>query len=282
MIFRRMERTDIPAGLSLCRSAGWNQVARDWELFLTSDPEANRVCAGDDGAVVGTVTTIRYDNHFSWIGMVLVDPAHRRKGIGSRLLELAGEILRNEDCIKLDATPAGREVYIKLGFEDEFELSRMSASSFNVQHLTTFPTVSSLDAANLDSVRAFDQETFGADRMALLSWMLEGSPQLAFKVVTQGKLSGYCFGRSGYLYTHIGPVVASSPDVAMALVSAALKHCGQKPVVLDVPHHNESWRDWLKLIGFSEIRSFIRMFRGKNLSPGIPENQYAILGPEFG
>src|SRR3954463_6678303 len=87
MMFRKMEWTDIPSGLSLCRSAGWNQLSRDWEIFLMLDPQANRVCVDDEGNVVGTVTTIRYGNHFAWIGMVLVDPNHQRKGIGLGLLE---------------------------------------------------------------------------------------------------------------------------------------------------------------------------------------------------
>ena len=36
--FRQMESADIPAGLSLCRAAGWNQLSRDWELFLRLSP----------------------------------------------------------------------------------------------------------------------------------------------------------------------------------------------------------------------------------------------------
>ena len=32
--YREMTPDDIPAGLNLCRLAGWNQLARDWELFL--------------------------------------------------------------------------------------------------------------------------------------------------------------------------------------------------------------------------------------------------------
>ena len=281
MTFRKMEWYDIPAGLSLCRSAGWNQLSRDWEMFLTLDPNGNRVCV-DNGNVVGTVTTIRYGHDFAWIGMVLVDPAHQRKGIGLSLLEQAVEILKNENCVKLDATPAGRQVYTKLGFEDEYELSRMSASSVNVQHLVPSPNVTVLSAGNLESLRSFDLEVFGAERMELLSWMLEGAPELALIAREDNKLKGYCFGRPGYRYAHIGPVVAASVEVAKDLVSAALKHCGDKPVVLDVPHHDGTWRGWLESVGFSDLRPFVRMCRGENLSPGVPENQYAILGPEFG
>lgn len=280
-MFRPMEWTDIPSGLSLCRSAGWNQLSRDWEIFLTLDPLGNRVCV-HDGSVVGTVTTIRYGDHFSWIGMVLVDPAHRRKGIGLALLGQAVQLLKNENCVKLDATPAGRQVYLKLGFEDEYELSRMSASSINIQHLISSPAATALAADELEIVRSFDREVFGADRMALLSWMLDGAPELAFKVLEGNRLKGYCFGRSGFRYAHIGPVVATDAEVAKALVSAALKQYGNKPVIVDVPHHDASWRSWLESVGFSELRPFIRMYRGSNRYPGIPENQYAILGPEFG
>lgn len=277
-----MEWTDIPAGLSLCRSAGWNQISRDWEIFLTLNPQGSRVCVKDDGDVVGTVTTIRYGHRFAWIGMVLVDPAHRRKGIGLRLLEEAGQILKNENCVKLDATPAGRQVYTKLGFEDEYQLSRMSASSFNTRYLVSSPTATALTIDDLESVRLPDGNIFGADRIALLSWMRDGAPELAFKVGEGDRLDGYCVGRSGYQYAHIGPVVANDIHVAKGLVSAALKYCGNRPVIVDVPHHDKTWRGWLESVGFSVLRPFVRMYKGNNLWPGLPENQFAILGPEFG
>lgn len=68
--FRTMKVDDIAAGLSLCRAAGWNQRLQDWELFLTMSPEGCRVALDESGKIVGTVTTVRYENHFSWVGMV--------------------------------------------------------------------------------------------------------------------------------------------------------------------------------------------------------------------
>ncbi len=120
-----MKPYDIDAGLALCRAAGWNQLARDWEIFLHLSPYDCCVATRDD-KVVGTVAIIRYQNFFSWIGMVLVDPDCHRQGIGMQLLKEALQILHNEETIKLDATPAGREVYLKLNFVDEYHLARMS------------------------------------------------------------------------------------------------------------------------------------------------------------
>ncbi|MEJ1238347.1 GNAT family N-acetyltransferase [Chryseolinea sp. T2] len=281
MILRAMELSDIPGGLSLCRSAGWNQLARDWEIFLTLDSNAGKVCIEDD-KVAGTVTTIRYGSNFSWIGMVLVDPAHRRKGIGLRLLQEALELLRDETCVKLDATPEGRQVYTKLGFEDEFGLSRMFANSIDVKHLLSSPGATVFTSSDLEQASKIDGDTFGANRMSLLSWMMKGAPELAYKVKKGDQLEGYCFGRYGYRYTHIGPVVAVSVEVAKDLVSSALKQCVNGPVILDIPHLNTTWRNWLESVGFSELRPFIRMRKGDNVYQGIPEKQFAILGPEFG
>lgn len=281
MTFRNMEWSDIPAGLSLCRSAGWNQLSRDWEVFLRHDPKGNIVCVGDDGNVIATVATIRYGDRLAWIGMVLVDPAHRRKGIGLALLENALDLVKDLDSIKLDATPAGRQVYVKLGFEDEYGLSRMSASSLSTKHLSS-PAAVPLMSEDLEAVGRLDHRVFGADRMELLRWMLDGAPELAFKVTGADGLAGYCFGRPGYNYTHIGPVVATDVEVAKDLASAALRNCGDKPVIFDVPRGDESWHGWLRAVGFTELRPFVRMYKGETHCSDLPMKQYAILGPEFG
>src|SRR6266567_8723739 len=88
MRLRTMTMADISAGLGLSRIAGWNQTAADWERFLKASP-GGCFAAELDGKVYGTVTTISYENRFAWIGMVLVDPQHRSKGIGTKLLEAA-------------------------------------------------------------------------------------------------------------------------------------------------------------------------------------------------
>ena len=72
---REMTIADIPAGLALCRASHWNQTERDWQHFLTSAPRGALV-AEHEGKVVGSVATMPY-GPFTWISMVLVDPAVR-------------------------------------------------------------------------------------------------------------------------------------------------------------------------------------------------------------
>ena len=275
-----MSVADIPAGLALCRAAGWNQLAHDWEAFLQLSPEGCLVCTDGHGKVVGTVTTVSYENHFSWIGMVLVDPAKRRQGIGMQLLQEALVVLSDATLVKLDATPAGREVYLKLDFEEEYSISRMqvmSAPEHAMGHSAARPVV----RKDLPELIQLDREVFGANRLPLLELILKAAPEFAF--VTEGErgINGYCFGRRGHNFSHIGPVIARDIATAKSTFSAVLHNC-KGPVITDALHHTPEWISWLSSIGFSEQRKLTRMFRGNNVYPGFPEKQFSILGPEFG
>jgi GNAT superfamily N-acetyltransferase len=278
--YRKMKHADIPAGLALCRSAGWNQLAADWEIFLKESPDGCMVAVDETRKVVGTVTTINYEDRFSWIGMVLVDPLKKKQGVGTQLLHEALTILKNQKSIRLDATPAGREIYLRLNFTDEYPLKRMYTLS-PVTPETLRAEVTQMNKHDLDPIFVIDEEVFGANRKNLLLHLWKNNRQLAHVLKIHDRVVAYCFGRNGYLFTHIGPVIGENVDHAKQLVAAALQNCKRNPVSLDVSHNNE-WLDWLSSMGFKEQRSFMRMYRGSNDSPGKVEKQFAILGPEFG
>jgi len=188
--------------------------------------------------------------------------------------------LGEEDSIKLDATLTGRRVYLKLGFVDEYHLSRMQRTvPVNVSVATTAKPVYRNDLLQL---AAFDRNFFEAGRQPLLEWMWEGGQRFSFIVEQDNEIQGYCMGRQGYNYTHIGPLVAKNLRIAKELLTAALKNCTGQPVILDAMHFEPQWLQWLKAIGFSEQRSFVRMYKGVNKYPEGSQNQFAILGPEFG
>ncbi len=275
-----MTAEDIPAGLSFCRDAGWNQLARDWRLFLQISSEGCLVALDENKNVIGTVATLPYQSKFTWIGMVLVHPSRRREGIGTTLLGEAIRLTRKHGTIKLDATPAGREVYLKLNFTDEYPISRMKLDSPVEKDipLDARPILS----GDMPAIFELDQQVFGADRRSILEWSLNGAPQFAFVVEQHGRVEGFCFGRLGYNFNHIGPIVSRDVNVAIQLISVALQQSKNKPVIIDVLEHSSEWTTYVSSLGFLKMRPLIRMFRGSNTFPGIPENQFAILGPEFG
>jgi GNAT superfamily N-acetyltransferase len=285
--YRKMTANDIPAGLSLCRAAGWNQLSRDWEVFLRNNPDGAVVAVSDSAKILGTVTTLRYSGNFSWVGMVLVDPTMRRHGIGNGLLQQALRILSDEETVKLDATAAGRDLYLKPGFKDEYSLTRMHLDKINSERLPMSSAIS-LRKEDLADVLKLDREIFGADRTFILNWLLEGSPELAFITKVNDRITGYCLGRQGYNFTQIGPIVANNTTSATHLVTAAMRNIKERPVIIDVLHHTPEWNSAMEDLGFTELRQLVRMYKGSNAFPGKPVNsggdvrQFAIAGPEFG
>ena len=275
-----MTQADIQAGLRLCRLSRWDQVARDWERFLAAGPPGATV-AVRDGRVIGTSATIRYGLRFGWIGMVLVDPAAQGEGLGTLLLTHAIESLHDVLAIRLDATPAGHHLYLKHGFIDECGLRRMEAATVVVRSETP-PAVRAMTAGDLPEVIAMDLVVFGAPRAELLEWMYAGAPEYAMVARRDGRLAGYGFGRHGFEFEHLGPIVAVDAQLAEDMTAACLSRHGGRAFIIDATCHAGQWMQFLEQAGFSEQRPLTRMHRGGALPFGDPSQQFAVLGPEFG
>src|ERR1051326_2483087 len=122
---RSMTPSDWPFADSLRALAGWNQTMADWKRLLMLSPRGCFV-AEWNGYPAGTVTTISYGGEVAWIGMLLVHPDFRRRGVGQTLLSRCLDTLvgRGINCIKLDATPEGQPLYQQCGFQAEWCLTR--------------------------------------------------------------------------------------------------------------------------------------------------------------
>jgi GNAT superfamily N-acetyltransferase len=293
--FREMTAADLPDGLRLSRASGWNQTLEDWRLLLSLGPRLFRV-AVEDGRVVATGGAVRYGDDLAWICMILVDPERRGHGLGTRLFD---EVLARTGvarraglrAVGLDATPAGRGIYVQRGFKDAGGIVRLRAERKGsglescsrepgtIQDLT--PAVWPLTAEHLEAVLAFDREVFGADRGTVVRWAFASAPDLARVAFDGARVAGYCFGRHGDHSDHVGPVVAEDPALARDLVRAGLSRPGRRPLILDA-RAEPDWLAALGELGFREQRPFTRMYLGDARPAARPPLELAVFGPEFG
>jgi len=274
-----MTLRDIPAGMGLCTSAGWNQLEEDWRFFLDS-PGSGAFLVQMDGRTVGTSAVVRYGG-FAWIAMMLVDPAHRRGGIGARLFEKALDTVNDAPCIGLDATALGEPLYRRYGLVNDYSLVRTKATVEAARFLPFADRARPMDAADLPAVFARDRAVFGADRAALLSSLFARAPECAWIVAGDNGVRGYTFGRPGRVFHQLGPVVADDANTARELVAGCFTCLDGRLFALDAPQLDAVWLAWLEFVGFAVERPFVRMFRSGHTHPGEPARQYAITGPEF-
>src|SRR5687767_3269506 len=117
---RPLGATDIAAadGVLCAAFTTGESFAPRLRRYLTIQPDGWLV-AETEGQIVGMVGAIDYGS-FAYVGMMGVRPDWQSRGVGGRLL---GTLLswldgRGVACARLEATDAGRPLYLRHGFID--------------------------------------------------------------------------------------------------------------------------------------------------------------------
>lgn len=281
VIVRRMTATDIPFADEVRARARWNQTPRDWQGYLSFEPEGCFV-AEAGGRPAGTAMAIGYEGRIGWIGMVLVHPDFRRMGIGTALLQAALHSLRARGIttIKLDATPMGKPVYVPLGFRDEYEVTRYE--SVTPAGVALPADVTALTATDCAELSALDARALGAARPAVLADLSRRNPDLCLVLREGSHLAGGLIAREGASALQLGPWVARDAGTAARLLQAFFHRAPGRRVFLDLPDPNVAGRELLLRHGFTVQRTFTRMYLGENTHPGDPALVFGTSGAEKG
>jgi GNAT superfamily N-acetyltransferase len=270
---------DLGAALALSAEEGWNQTATDWRRLLQLDP-AGCFAARDAERLVGTVTTATYGGTIAWIGMMVIHPEYRRRGLGAALMQAALERAhaRGITRVKLDATPAGRPLYESLGFSAEVGIERWQGIAA--------PSVGAnpeLVRASRDAVLDLDRTAFGADRSALLDLLLRDSSGEPLVVRGEsGATAGYALARRGRVATYVGPIVATTAIAAQVLLDGLLARLVGEEVCLDLHRGGLLEPAALAERGLTKRRGLVRMAHGLPSEAGASGFICASAGPELG
>ena len=245
LVIDLLRESDLAAALRLSTQAGWNQIDADWRRLLTLWPDtclAGR--AGDQ--LVATATLATYGD-VGWVGMVLVDESCRRRGYGGQMLDAALDLGRARGVRRfgLDATDAGRPVYLRRGFVDAVRIDRWEQAASPPTEPPADNRCGRFEHADLD-LRAS-----GVDRSRLLAHL---AAEPGVRAVTAGQ-DAFAFVRPGRTFDHVGPVVASSEQTAEAIVAAAV--APGRAAIIDVPRGRLA--SFLPRHGFEVARRLVRM-----------------------
>jgi GNAT superfamily N-acetyltransferase len=259
------------AAAALSRAEGWNQTEADWARLVTLEPEGCFAIV-HEGEPIATTTVTTYGRALAWIGQVVVDPRHRRLGLGRRLMEraLAFADDRGIGCVKLDATDMGRPLYRTLGFEDEQPIVRWERAPAPV------PDRASVREFSLDAALAIDR--FGAERRALLAHLANDGESASIE-------GGFALGRAGMRARYFGPCVATSAESARTLAAWCLARHAEETVAWDILSSNAEAQRLAKSLGFEPRRTLMRMARrGRDAAPLAIDDArtFGAAGFEYG
>jgi GNAT superfamily N-acetyltransferase len=268
---------------ALVREARWNQLAADWRIFIAR----GRVYAAhtDEGRIVATTATLPYGSRFAWISMVLVAGEFRRRGLATRLMRWAMDDLAAAGLVPvLDATPDGREVYRRLGFQDSWgfqRLVRRERPPAPAPFVAADVAIRAIADADWPALCAYDAAAFGAERSVVLADLRRRLPAAALVAARAGAIAGFMLGRDGARAGHLCPLIADDDATACALLARALDAL-DGPLFIDFADDKAAVLSFLEQRGFAPVRPFTRMLYGSPARFDDPVRTFAVVGPEFG
>jgi len=174
------------------------------------------------------------------IGSVMVRPEFQRGGLGRIIMEhslawLASEGVRR---VYLDATPAGRPLYRRLGFTDVASswYTRAPQTTLDLEALRSLASreditrVTSTGPEGLARIATLDRRAFGGDRLGLLDQLMRtGYYRLLIAETADGAPQGYLMTREPeppLEGVRVGPLVASGDETAATLLAHTLEREG--------------------------------------------------------
>ncbi|MGH2429702.1 MAG: GNAT family N-acetyltransferase [Candidatus Limnocylindria bacterium] len=264
---RRATPDDLPIITALRTQVGWHTF--EWALRdAMSAPHARCYLAVDGtGDVLAVGSGICY-GALGVVGNMVVDAPHRRRGLGSAILEAVLAFLEGErGCtqVELNATADGRQLYARHGFV--LAGSNAGARIERSVDLAVAPEDAVTDAppSGLAEVAAYDEARFGGDRTPVLATTLADPDRPALLVRRHGSLAGYAVLRDAG--GRLGPWLADDPAAASALLSAAFRLAPQLGwLSTNLPLDNEPGAAWLRDLGVQLDPWDGRMRRGSGVT----------------
>ena len=184
----------------------------------------------------------------------------------------------------LDATEQGRPIYLPMGFHDLYRISRWHFD--RVEDAAIGPPAGvklrPVGQDDLPKLALYDRPRSGMERPAILAHLALRQPGRAWIALdVAGKIAGFVLGREGRMATSLGPAVADSEAIALALIAKAAA-AAPGPFIIDVPQAHRAVRAWLQAQGASTPRGYMRMTLGEAKGLDDPSCLFALAGPELG
>jgi len=230
---------DVKLATQWAEEEGWNPGLHDAKLYYQVDTSGFFMGYLDDEPIA-SISVVKYDEGFGFLGFYIVKPEYRGQGYGYQLWRQA--LTHLDGCnIGLDGVVDQQDNYKNSGFK---------LAHRNIRFVRKGGVIESTEQANADNIKPLsslefnDVETycaafFPAFRNAFLKDWIKQDNSLALGYVENGSLQGMGVIRqcaSGY---KIGPLFADSADIARALYLTLSGHLSENDdIFLDVPQVN--------------------------------------------
>jgi GNAT superfamily N-acetyltransferase len=259
---RPLDQTGIRILVDWARQEGWNPGPYDADIFWATDPEGF-VGIYDGDTMVGGGAIVRYTDTFGFMGLFIVRPEYRSRGIGRQLWYARRDRLlarlEPDACIGMDGVVAMQPFYAQGGFVPAYREVRYCRVG---ERLDVDPRVSPISGADWPAILAYDEAVLGYARPAFLRPWLALPGNKAFRYDDARGLRGIAVVRKAHEGWKIGPLFADDVVAAEALYRACLNAVPCDNLYCDVPMANPAAASLLERYGAKYVFECARMYYG--------------------
>ena len=263
---------------------GWNPGRYDVEHFLTQDPHGF-LLGREDGEAVSAISVVNYSLDYAFLGFYLVRPDRRGQGLGIATWK-AGMAHAAGRSVGLDGVPDQQDNYRRSGFLPAYTTIRHSGVPGTGTGTGTDANVAgdgTVPATGVDPrlLGGLDAACHPADRHGFATrWAAD--PRHVTRVrFRDGQLTGYGVLRPAEDGLRIGPLLATSPRDAEALLGTLLAEAGREKVSIDIPEPHRRAREIAERFGLAPSSTTARMYTGpiRSLQHSVG---YGVMSLELG
>ena len=252
--FRNATFAELAMVLDWAANEGWNPGLDDAAAFLAADPKGFFVAEDASGAPLAAISVVNHSDDFAFLGLYIVRPEHRGKGIGLGLwqhsLQHAGD-----RTVGLDGVQTQQKNYAASGFSHAGGTTRFSG----VIHGKADPDIRTADTQDVPWMIEKEAVASGAAKIDYLrAWF---APTESRTTLVLKETGTYCTVRQCRSGFKIGPLLAESSAEAHRLIAHAAS-LFDGPALLDVPQSSTVLRELCHGLELEEGFKTARMYRG--------------------
>ncbi|PFN26634.1 GNAT family N-acetyltransferase [Bacillus cereus] len=281
MRVERLRKEKIEDIVALSSYIGWDYNREEIETICNSG-----IVYGvwnERKELIASAAIILYGETLGSIGMVIVHPDYKGRGIGKAITDSCIKSVSTQTPIMLIATDEGKPLYEKLGFRAVSYVSKYICNSYNVNHKCAENEEYMMDyeEGDLEEIIKIDEYAFGTNRKEFLKKRIIQSEQCIVVKDNKQNVLGYGLSIQTPENKIIGPVVAKHDAMAMRIVHNLAKgHNGK--LRMDVPEGKKDFMNQLEVFGFQKINTPPIMMKNSDQFLKRNGELYSIAAQIFG
>lgn len=291
--FGTLRHDELPLLQAWTTAEGWNPGIGDLQAAWGVDPDAFLAMRseGPDGELIGTGTTFVHGPSFGFMGLFVVRPDVRGRGLGARFWnhrrDRMVQRLAPGATVGMDGVFAMAPFYGRGGFSLAHRTLRFEGVANGAGAAGVDMHLEPPDGPLMDELVEFDARHQPVRRDQFLrGWIQRPGVATAVRRDDTGHLVGMGVLRPCASGHKIGPLNAADPATATELLATLTSDragpgvVGQ-PVQIDVPEPNQTGLELVASLGWTESFGCARMYLGPD--PNLPLGSiYGVTSFEFG